>query len=299
MPSKVAIARLVLAHGVACIQNQVQHDLLQLHAIAPYQWKPRRQTSGHRDSAAKQVATKDLDDVVDHVVQRELPGVVPPIGKPAAKFAQHASGTPAVGDDICEDDINFGAVVSAAARAETPGSLGVPKDRRERLTELVRQRRRQHAHRHDATGMRELLAHATEILPFLHRVDGLEIDFRAFSVRRGREDLRVELFGLLLDGVRLAEDLITNGRWALRIKSARRDEREQHGDELGHVCSLFGYGSPEPLNPHEAKPARRTETIGCYARPLRGVISPTSQVAWDVIVKELKQRPESRHARPR
>src|SRR6185369_10358745 len=158
-----AVTRLVVAHGVAGVENQVQHDLLQLHAIAPYQWKPRRQTSGHRDSAAKQVATKDLDDVVDHVVQRELPGVVPPIGKPAAKFAQHASGTPAVGDDICEDDINFGAVVSAAARAETPGSLGVPKDRRERLTELVRQRRRQHAHRHDATGMRELLAHAKRL----------------------------------------------------------------------------------------------------------------------------------------
>src|SRR5262249_17886351 len=102
-------------------------------------------------------------------------------------------------------------------------------------------------------------AHAIHVLPFLHRVDGLEIDLHGLRVRLGRQHFGVQVFGLLLDGVRLGKKLVANLLLALREHSDRRYERNKESDVTGHAFVPFLGLEVPPVRASARTDARRVD----------------------------------------
>ncbi len=154
----LAIADSVVSHRVIGVQDQVQDQLLQLPAITLHARKRLGKSRDHGDAGSLQIpAHQGQHFLHDFIEADRCTGTRRVVDKDASQLTQDPARAPTRRDDVVEDLLQFRHTARSRPLAESACHLRVGQNRRQRLAQLVRQRCRQHAHRHHATGLRQFL----------------------------------------------------------------------------------------------------------------------------------------------
>ena len=137
------------------VGEQVQDHLLDLHVIAKGDRQRRRREELDGDAVEQGVVRDEADRVRDQVIERyRQPHEVGLLEQPP-RTADHLGRPPVVADDVLETGPELAQVRLQPGQQPAP-CLGVGEDRRQRLGQLVRERRRQLAHARNPVEMGEL-----------------------------------------------------------------------------------------------------------------------------------------------
>ena len=142
-------------HCIAGIQNQVEHNLLQLHSVSHHARKRSRHLRIDRDSALNQIAMDQSQNFDDDVSEPERPRLDIGLLEERPQARDDFSGATVVVRDVFQYLLQ----VRAAGIVPLNHSLRrarIGEDRGERLIELVRQGAGQLTERGNAAQVRQL-----------------------------------------------------------------------------------------------------------------------------------------------
>ena len=127
------------AHGLAGIQKQVQHDLLQLDPIATDAWQTRCQPGVDRHASLDQLAVRQGQDFRRNVVDIERLEAPLVLLQQRAQPGDDLAGAQVVGHDVVKNLAHRGQV-GRGSRQQALGGLSIAEDRCKWLVQLVGQR---------------------------------------------------------------------------------------------------------------------------------------------------------------
>ena len=146
-----------LPHGLQPIQHQIQHHLLELNAIAAHPRKSLGELDAHRDVANHRVALQEPRHFTHDLVQVERHALEVALLEQRAQPVDHRAGSFLVLDDVA-DDLRDLHEIHGLGREQTLRRLGVAQDRRQRLAQVVRERRGELSNGRDPADVRQLLS---------------------------------------------------------------------------------------------------------------------------------------------
>ena len=152
---KIPFGRVRAVHGVARVQHEIEHYLLQFHPIAEHERHRRRERALDRDAARRQLAVGEIDDFASHIVDVDRLARDVFLPQHGAEAIDHRAGSFVVPDDVVErrpQQLH----VQWLTIEEAPRGLRVAEDGRQRLAQLVRERARQLAQHRDPAQVRQL-----------------------------------------------------------------------------------------------------------------------------------------------
>ena len=152
-----------VAHRVAGVGQQVEHQLLQLHAVAVDLRQVGRQAGAHVDIARHELAVQELQHVVHDMVQLGGDELLVGLFHQQAQMVDQLPG-PLVGlDDLRQDGADL-RDVGRVVRQKALRRLGIAQDGGQRLVQLVGERARELGERGHPRQMGQLHA----LLALLH-----------------------------------------------------------------------------------------------------------------------------------
>ena len=151
-----------VGHRLRAVHDEVDQHLLQLHAIAAHRRRRRREFDPHVDAMPLQFAPHQFDRLLDDLVQIERRGKRGRAFSPSTRIRWMTSLARFASRIICV--IDCFASARSGRRAVQPAQRGIAArdDRRDRLRDLVRDRRGQFAEHRDARHVREFGGRARE-----------------------------------------------------------------------------------------------------------------------------------------
>ena len=140
--------RFLAVHGVASVDHEIEHHLLQLVPIAAHGWQRLGEVGADHYVTVQQVAAHQTQRFLDHVVEVERMTLRLFLPEHGSKPLNHCSGAVIALHDIGED---FRELVDArrTLREKPLRRLRIAQDGRQRLVELVRERSGQLAQHRD------------------------------------------------------------------------------------------------------------------------------------------------------
>ncbi|EEF22940.1 conserved hypothetical protein, partial [Ricinus communis] len=162
------LAGTAAGHGLDRVHQQVDEHLLQLHAVAVHRRQVRRQAQHQRHVMVIQLAPHHVDALLHHrlQVQRGVGGVA--AARQRADALDDAGGAGAGLEDAGDGGLGLVQFRPGAVQPAQAG-LAVGRYRRQRLIDLVRDRRRQFAQHGHPGGVRQLHLRAVQRLLGQHR----------------------------------------------------------------------------------------------------------------------------------
>ena len=150
-------------HGLERVQEEIERDLLELDPVAPYRPEAGSDVERHPAVAQDRVAVDEPHDIAKEIADVERPEGGGLFANERAQPLDHLTRPVVVLDDVFQDLAHLRQVGGAGAE-KTLRRLHVAQNGGERLIELVRQRRRQLAHRREARHVGKLRAMALRLV---------------------------------------------------------------------------------------------------------------------------------------
>ena len=153
---EVAVFRWIRFHGIARVHDQVEEDLLELHAIRHGRGKVAGGEIRDGDTARNEIAAGEAEQFFEtlihtHRLERDLAAA-----QHGAQALDDLSGAAVLADDVREDGAKLDEV-GRVLRHEALARLRIAEDAAERLAQLVREGTRERAQGGHAGKMRQLL----------------------------------------------------------------------------------------------------------------------------------------------
>jgi hypothetical protein len=160
-----SFARLQLIHRVHRIHHQIQHDLLQTHAVGGDRRERWPEVRAERDAAPPRLTSDEADDVAGDFVDVERLTLQRPLARQCANPLDNISGAANLVtnvDEVLPELRDLGG--SGFAGKPAKGGAGVVENGRERLVDLAGDRRDQLADEREAGGMGEVQARRPQLV---------------------------------------------------------------------------------------------------------------------------------------
>ena len=252
-----------LGHRLDRIEQEIEDDLLELHAIGADDDRLVVEVDRDADVADDRIAGEHLDDLLHHDVQVERCALGLALAQKVAHALDHLARALAVVHDVGQDRLQL-ADIGCSDVEESEAGPGVGQDPRKRLVQLVGERGGQLSHHEDAHVVRDLLAASLEVqLRGLPRGDvGAGHDGAALRTVEANDKHREPSLGRSVVAGILEGEILT--------RSA------QHSEDAGR--GLVGLGHPaagglpprlEKASAHAEPGRQRCAALGGDAAPVR------------------------------